>query len=173
PPGEPCSSAAPLRRSQASRRSADTTLKRHHWLRPRPLLVAVRRLIDERRDDDLLSMAVNTYAHVSWERMANAIERVRARLLRASRALTAAGVPYAVAGGNAIAAWVSRVDETAVRNTQDVDIILRRADLGAATRALEEAGFIRRHVAGIEMFLDGPQARARDAVHVVLAVEKV
>ena len=27
--------------------------------------------------------------------------------------------PHAVAGGNAVAAWVSRVDECAVRNTQD------------------------------------------------------
>ena len=118
-------------------------------------------------------MAVNTYAHVSWERMANAIERVRARLLRASRALTAAGVPYAVAGGNAVAAWVSRVDEAAVRNTQDVDIILRRADLSTASEALQNAGFVFRHVEGVDLFLDGPQAKARDAVHVVFASEKV
>ena len=30
-----------------------------------------------------------------------------------------------------------------------------------------------RHVAGIDLFLDGPQAKARDAVHVVFAGEKV
>lgn len=60
-----------------------------------------------------------------------------------------------------------------MRNTQDVDILLRRADLDAAARALESAGFVRRHVAGIEMFLDGPDAKARDAVHVILAGEKV
>jgi hypothetical protein len=118
-------------------------------------------------------MAVNTYAHVSWERMANAIERVRTRLLRASRTLEAAGVPYAVAGGNAVAAWVSRVDETAVRNTQDVDIILRRSDLSTARDALQNAGFVYRHVAGVDLFLDGPEAKARDAVHVVFASEKV
>ena len=34
-------------------------------------------------------------------------------------------------------------------------------------------GFVRRHVAGIELFLDGPKAKARDAVHVVFAGEKV
>ncbi|HEY6169453.1 MAG TPA: hypothetical protein VI454_15535 [Verrucomicrobiae bacterium] len=118
-------------------------------------------------------MAIVAYAEASWERMMNAVEKIRERLLRAAAALDKAGVPYAVAGGNAVAAWVSRVDEAAVRNTQDVDVILRRADLDAATRAMEQAGFVRRHVAGIEMFLDGPQARARDAVHVVLAVEKV
>jgi hypothetical protein len=113
------------------------------------------------------------YADVSWERMMNAVEKVRQRLMRAARALDNAGVLYAVAGGNAVAAWVSRVDEAAVRNTQDVDILMRRADLDAATVALEQAGFVRRHVAGIEMFLDGPDAKARDAVHVVMAVEKV
>ncbi|HEY3913892.1 MAG TPA: hypothetical protein VGN61_05335 [Verrucomicrobiae bacterium] len=112
-------------------------------------------------------------ANVSWERMIRAVEKVRERLRRAAAALAEAGVPYAVAGGNAVAAWVSRVDEAAVRNTQDVDILLRRADLDSAAIALAKAGFVRRHVSGIEMFLDGPDAKARDAVHVVLAGEKV
>ncbi len=105
--------------------------------------------------------------------MIRAVEKVRERLRRAAAALEAAGIPYAVAGGNAVAAWVARVDEAAVRNTQDVDILLRRSDLGAAAAALEKAGFLHRRVAGIEMFLDGPSAKARDAVHVVLAGEKV
>jgi hypothetical protein len=118
-------------------------------------------------------MAVASYAEVSWERMSNAVENVRRRLLRAARALADARVPYAVAGGNAVAAWVSRVDEAAVRNTQDVDIVLRRTDLPAARTALEQAGFIYRRVASIDMFLDGPDAKARDAVHIVFAAEKV
>jgi hypothetical protein len=118
-------------------------------------------------------MAVTTYADVSWERMSNAVEKVRLRLLRAASALADANILYAVAGGNAVAAWVSRVDEAAVRNTQDVDIILRRADLLAARSALEKAGFIYRHAASMDMFLDGPDAKARDAVHIVFAAEKV
>ncbi len=105
--------------------------------------------------------------------MIRAVEKVRERLLRATGALEKAGVPYAVAGGNAVAAWVSRVDEAAVRNTPDVDLLLRRSDLDAARAALEQAGFLYRHVAGIDMFLDGPGAKARDAVHVVFANEKV
>ncbi len=118
-------------------------------------------------------MAVASYAAVSWERMSNAVENVRRRLLRAAQALEQAKVPYAVAGGNAVAAWVSRVDEAAVRNTQDVDIVLRRTDLLAARAALERAGFFYRHAASIDMFLDGPDAKARDAVHIVFASEKV
>jgi hypothetical protein len=65
------------------------------------------------------------------------------------------------------------VDEAAVRNTQDVDLLLRRSDLEAATAALAMAGFVRRQAAGIVMFLDGPSAKARDAVHVLFAGEKV
>jgi hypothetical protein len=104
-------------------------------------------------------MAIATYNEVSWERMNNAVENVRRRLLRAASALRQAKVPYAVAGGNAVAAWVSRVDEAAVRNTQDVDIVLRRADLRAAREALEQAGFVYRLAAGRDMFLDGPDAK--------------
>jgi hypothetical protein len=110
---------------------------------------------------------------ISWERMIRAVEKVRERLRRAAAALEAAGIPYAVVGGNAVAAWVSRVDEAAVRNTQDVDILLRREDLEAAKAALAGAGFVFRHVKGIDMFLDGPGAKARDAVHVLFAAERV
>lgn len=107
------------------------------------------------------------------ERMVRAVERVRERLSRATAALEAAGVEYAVAGGNAVAAWVASVDEAAVRNTQDVDLLIRRADLAAVQKALEGVGFVYRHVAGMDLFLDGPDAKARDAVHLVFAEEKV
>jgi hypothetical protein len=102
--------------------------------------------------------------------MIGAVEKVRNRLLRATAALEQADIPYAVAGGNAVAAWVSRVDEAAVRNTQDVDLILRRSDLDAAAAALGAIGFVQR---GSDVFLDGPDAKARDAVHVLFAGEKV
>lgn len=72
-----------------------------------------------------------------------------------------------------MAARVSRVDEAAVRNTRDVDIVLRRADLAAARKALEEAGFVYRHAASMDLFLDGQDAKARDAVHIVFAAEKI
>lgn len=109
----------------------------------------------------------------SIERAERAVEKVSERLYRATAALEAAGVPYAVAGGNAVALWVARVDEAAVRNTRDVDILLRRQDLPAATSALEAVGFVHRRAAGIDVFLDGPGAKARDGVHIVFAGEKV
>jgi len=109
----------------------------------------------------------------SLDRMVRAVEKVRERLLRATAALEQAGIAYAVAGGNAVAAWVSRVDEAAVRNTRDVDILIRRPDLEAVKAALAGAGFVYRHAAGIDLFLDGAEAKARDAVHIVFAGEKV
>ena len=108
-----------------------------------------------------------------WDRMVAAVDAVRDRLRRTTAALEAAGVPYAIIGGNAVAAWVARVDPAAVRNTQDVDILIRREDLPAAIAAMEAAGFVYRHAASIDMFLDGPGAKARDAVHVIFANEKV
>ncbi len=113
------------------------------------------------------------YGEISWERMIRAVEKVRQRLERAVVALETAGIDYAVAGGNAVAAWVSRVDEAAVRNTHNVDILIRRNDLEAATQALTDAGFVFRHARGLDMFLDGPAAKARDAVHIIFAGERV
>jgi len=107
------------------------------------------------------------------DRMVRAAEKVRNRLLRAAAALERSGVPYAVIEGNAVAAWVATVDESAVRNTQDVDILLDRRDFDKARVALEAAGFVYRRAAGVDLFLDGPDAKARDAVHVVFAEEKV
>lgn len=109
----------------------------------------------------------------SLQRMVRAVEKVRERLLRATKALSDAGIAYAVAGGNAVGAWVTRVDESAVRNTQDVDILIRRADLEAVKTALAKAGFVYRQAASMDMFLDGPKAKARDAVHIIFAGEKV
>lgn len=109
----------------------------------------------------------------SLEKVVDGVEKVRQRLLRAVGALRKADIMYAVVGGNAVALWVSRVDAGAVRNTRDVDLMLRRSDLPAAKAALEAAGFVYRHMAGLDVFLDSPTATARDALHIVFANEKV
>ncbi len=114
-----------------------------------------------------------TASQISLDRMVNAVEKVRQRLLRATAALRAANVPYAVAGGNAVAAWVSSVDEDAVRNTNDVDILIRREAFPAVKAALQAAGFTHRHAAGMDIFLDTPTAAPRSGVHLLFANEKV
>jgi len=108
-----------------------------------------------------------------WQRMERAVEKVQQRLERTVATLEQAGIPYAIIGGHAVRAWVAQVDEAAVRTTRDVDILLRREDWPAAVAAMERAGFVYRHAKSIDMFLDGPDAKARDAVHVLFAGEKV
>jgi hypothetical protein len=109
----------------------------------------------------------------TWERMIRAVEKVRERLEKAVAALEAAGLPYAVVGGNAVAKWVATVDEGAVRNTRDVDILVRRADFPAIKSALEAAGFVHVELIGVDVFMDGPGGKPSDGVHLLYATEKV
>jgi hypothetical protein len=108
-----------------------------------------------------------------WARIERAVEKVKERLRRVTQALNGAEIPYAVVGGNAVQHWVAQVDESVVRNTRDVDIIVNEGDLDEAIKALGKVGFIYRRAADVAMFLDGPNAKARDAVHVVFAGKKV
>jgi len=106
------------------------------------------------------------------DRMERAVAKVRERLLRATAALNEAGIAYAVVGGNAVASWVATVDEGAVRNTRDVDLLVRRDDLPAITAALERAGFVRDELLDVVMFRDGPDGKPSEAVHLLFAGEK-
>jgi hypothetical protein len=109
----------------------------------------------------------------SWERMIAAVEDVRERACRATAALKQAGIEHVVIGGNAVAAWVARVDKEAVRNTKDVDLLIRRPDFPRVVETLLAVGFVHQYVNGIDLFLDGPEGSVRSAIHVVFAGEKV
>ncbi|MEQ1830770.1 MAG: hypothetical protein ABL921_32770 [Pirellula sp.] len=108
-----------------------------------------------------------------FDRMFSAMEKVRERLNRACTALAQANVPYAVIGGNAVAAWVATIDDGAVRNTRDVDILLREADLDRAAKALIQVGFHQDSVMNVVVFLDGPDGKPSQGIHVLLAGKKV
>jgi len=118
-------------------------------------------------------MADSVVTLSGWERALLAAEKVKERLKRSTAALEKAGVPYAVVGGNAAAEWVGRVDEDAVRNTRDVDILVRRGALPAVKAALEPAGFVYCQSFGVDMFLDGPEGRPTSAIHLLFAGEQV
>ncbi len=103
-----------------------------------------------------------------WARMERAVEKVNERLRKTVRILEEAKVPYAVIGGHAVRAWVAQVDEAALRTTRDVDILVRPNDLPSLIAAMVAAGFYHRQTAGLDMFVEHPEASARDAVHVLL-----
>jgi len=118
-------------------------------------------------------MTAVTLKEFSWKRMIAAVEDVRERACRAAGALKRAGIPYVVVEGNAVAAWVARVDQEAVRNTKDVDLLVQRRDFARVAAELAAVGFIHQSVAGIDLFLDGPQGSVRSAIHVLFAGEEV
>ena len=118
-------------------------------------------------------MVGTTVGISGWEKALLASERVKERLRRATRALEDAAVPYAVVGGNAVAEWVARVDEGAVRNTKDVDILVRRDDLPAVKAALKAVGFEYHHIWGVDTFIDGAQGRPSEGIHLLFDGEVV
>lgn len=102
-----------------------------------------------------------------------AVEGVRERLLRAARALDREQIAYAVVGGNAVAAWVSRVDPDAVRTTKDVDILIRRSDLPRINSALSQIGFEMIEVHGITCFVEKDSPSPKRGIHCLFAGEKL
>ncbi|MCE9563100.1 MAG: hypothetical protein K8U57_13740 [Planctomycetes bacterium] len=118
-------------------------------------------------------MVVPSLQEATWERMIRAVEKVRERCARAVHALEAASLPYAVVGGNAVANWVASIDEGSVRNTRDVDILIQRADLDAVKVAMQANGFIFASSYGVDFFLDGPDAKPSEGIHLLYAGEKV
>jgi hypothetical protein len=102
-----------------------------------------------------------------------ALDEVTNRLQRITGALEAAGVPYALVGGQAVALWVASRDPAAVRTTKDVDILLRREDLPPARAAALSVGMDYFEVMGVGMFLEHDDPNPRRAVHLVWAGEKV
>jgi hypothetical protein len=107
----------------------------------------------------------------SLERMFRAAELVQERLLRAAAALENRGIPYAVVGGCAVAEWVKRAGQGGIRNSNDVDILIRRNDLHSVQAALESARFVYQSRKGRDIFLDGIDGSARSAVKIVFAGE--
>jgi len=112
-------------------------------------------------------------ASAAYEAFVMAMERVERRLKQVTAALDGVGVPYAVVGGNAVAAWVATVDPAATRTTKDVDILVRRADLDAVSDALTRIGFRRENLRDLILFIDPDEPSRRSGVHVVWAGEKV
>ena len=93
-------------------------------------------------------------ANSAYEAFVMAMERVEQRLKRVTQALDAAGIPYAVVGGNAVAAWIARIDPAATRTTKDVDLLVRRDDLDRITGTLTALGFRREDLRGLVLFID-------------------
>jgi len=96
-----------------------------------------------------------------------AMDRVEKRLRQVSAALDAAGIPYAVVGGNAVAAWVSRIDPAATRATKDVDLLVRQSDDARIAVVMRGLGFTRQDLRRLVLFIDPEEPSKRSGVHLV------
>ena len=105
----------------------------------------------------------------TFDRAVTAVKKVRERLERATRTLEAAAIPHAVVGDNAVSAWVASVDESAVRSTQKVELLVRTCDFVRVKNALIAAGCDYRHVNGIELFADEATVHNRHSIQVLFA----
>ncbi|WP_246523222.1 nucleotidyltransferase family protein [Gemmata palustris] len=105
--------------------------------------------------------------------MIQAVEDVRERCELAARTLEAAGIPYAVVGGHAVANWIASIDRGSVRNTRDVDILVRRDDLEHIKAALDSVGFDYAEVTGIHLFVKRPDGKPSEGIHIIFAGERV
>ena len=76
------------------------------------------------------------------DRMEKAPQLVRQRLVKAASTLESAGLKYAIIGDNAVALWVASVDEDAVRNTRDVDLLISREQWAKVCEAMKAEGFL-------------------------------
>lgn len=108
-----------------------------------------------------------------FRRQVEAVNHVHRLLHQITTILDSEGVPYAVIGGNAVAAWVATVDDGAVRATKDVDLLIRREDLDRAKLAATKADFEYHEVLGVSMFLTRVNPNPKTGVHLIFANETI
>lgn len=96
-----------------------------------------------------------------------AMDRVEKRLRLVSAALDQAGIRYAVVGGNAVAAWVSRIDPSATRATKDVDLLVQKQDDASIAEVMARLGFTRQDLSRLVLFIDPEEPSKRSGIHLV------
>ena len=94
-------------------------------------------------------------------------------LQKLSLPLEEAGVPHELVGGLAVFLHVENADSTHSSLTRDIDIMIRREDMGRVVAIAEEHGFRFRHSAGWDILLYGETNSARNAVHLLFSGERV
>jgi len=102
-----------------------------------------------------------------------AVDRVERRLREVTASLDRARIPYAVIGGNAVAAWVGRVDPGATRATRDVHLLVRREDVERISELMGSLGFQRHDLRRLVLFQHRDDPGKREGVHLVWSGERV
>ena len=101
------------------------------------------------------------------------VDQLFLSMRRLHEALSSASIPYEIIGGLATFIHLERVDPALSRLTRDIDAIVRRTDLARIQAAVQPYGLIYRHVAGVDMLVEAENPRAKTAIHLLMAGEKV
>lgn len=101
------------------------------------------------------------------------VDQLFVSMRRLHEALNQAHVPYEIIGGLAVFAHVERIDPALSRLTRDIDAMIRRVDLPRIQEAVRPFGLVYRHVAGIDMLVDAQNPKAKTAIHLLMANERV
>jgi hypothetical protein len=101
------------------------------------------------------------------------VERLTGLLEHVKGLLQATGAEYRVVGGFAVYLHITSVDELAGRTTRDVDVVIRRSDLDRIAAAAPRFGFEYGHATGLDMLVDRRAPKAKYAVHLLMAGERV
>jgi hypothetical protein len=94
-------------------------------------------------------------------------------LHKIAQVLSEEGIAYELIGGLAVLVHVEEVKPELTALTRDVDLMIRREDLGRVKEAAAAHGFRFRHTAGVDMLLYGDTVSARNAVHLIFSGERV
>jgi hypothetical protein len=101
------------------------------------------------------------------------VEQLFDRVQQLHRILETPGIAYRIVGGLAVFIHVFERDPVRARLTADVDAAIRREHLLAVITAPAEAGWLYRHLAGVDMLVDAEQPKARSVVRLIFLNEKV
>ncbi len=101
------------------------------------------------------------------------VDQLFVSMKRLHQALDHASVPYEIIGGLAVFVHVERVDPALSRLTRDIDAMVRRVDLPKIQEAVQPYGLVYRHVAGLDMLVEAANPKAKTAIHLVMAGERV
>jgi hypothetical protein len=107
------------------------------------------------------------------ERYDRVMESLQQRLERITKALSDAGIEFAVIGGQAMILWVSSKDPDSVRTTKDIDLLVNQHDIPAIAAAAETVGMEYVYTYGVPRLVEKENPSPKRGVHFIWAGEKV
>lgn len=118
-------------------------------------------------------MAIEILLPPLFQKMLDKETKLLKRKLLVTTELNNSEIPYSIIGGNAVNALLTHFSDSYGVSTRDLNVLLRRNDINSVEKVLGEQGFRRRRTIMGDVFLDPNSNKVEDAVHILVALEKV